>query len=160
MHSFFKIDTIYGARQNKTRACDACLCHWEYKVCLPTIFLRLFWHPRQYIDPNFEKTVFSFVFGQKPTFQLHIWPKKVKIWIQSILVYFCILQLPFEDRSPKNIGKYWHLWECIVCLLNFFKIDAIHGARRYAERTCSACVTRQFTNIFKIDTFGDALFAY
>jgi hypothetical protein len=65
-------------------------------------------------------------------------------------VYFCVLQLSFEDRRPKKYRKILTplgMYSCIVYQLNFFKIDAIHGARRYAARACGACVTRnaQFT---------------
>jgi hypothetical protein len=74
--NFFKIDAIHGARRYAARARSACLCYKGCIFCLSTIFLWLYWHPRQYIDQNFEKTVFSYVFGQKLTFQVNFWPTK------------------------------------------------------------------------------------
>jgi hypothetical protein len=43
----------------------------------------------------------------------------------------------------------------------YFKIDTIHGARRYAARACGAYICHRecivyLSNIIKIDTFRDA----
>jgi hypothetical protein len=98
--NFFKIDTIHGARRYAARACGACLCHKRCIFYLSTIFLWLYWHPRQYTDQNFEKIVFLYIFGQKSTFQVHFWIMKSENSDSQYSTFLCI----FASRNfnPKT----------------------------------------------------------
>jgi hypothetical protein len=102
---FFKIDRIHGARRYAARACSACLCHKRFIFCLSTIFLWLYWHQRQYIDQNFEKNVFSYVFGQKLTFQVNFWPTKSENFDWQYPTFLCIFAPHNFNQRIKNISK-------------------------------------------------------
>jgi hypothetical protein len=86
---------------------DNTQCHREHIVCRPTIFLSLYWHPKHNLDQNFDKTVFSYVFGsigfvmrKMKFFLLLIFTFKDFLWLKNMI--WAIKKIPSVTRRCRK----------------------------------------------------------